>query len=99
MRCVLTIPFILSIGPVGYAAWPEFRGPSGQGIAGDAPVALRWSESQNITWKTALPGRGWSSPVIDGGLLWMTTALDDGRSLRVLAVEPKSGELKLDVEV
>lgn len=81
------------------AAWPEFRGPSGQGIAGDAPVALRWSESQNITWKTALPGRGWSSPVIDGGLLWMTTALEDGRSLRVLAVEPKNGELKLDVEV
>lgn len=62
-------------------------------------MALRWSESQNITWKTALPGRGWSSPVIDGGLLWMTTALDDGRSLRVLAVDPKSGELKIDTEV
>jgi outer membrane protein assembly factor BamB len=92
------VAFSLAAAP-GIAAWPEFRGPSGQGIAGDAAVALHWSESENIAWKTALPGRGWSTPVINGGLLWMTAAADNGRSLQVLAVDPKNGELKLNVEV
>jgi outer membrane protein assembly factor BamB len=57
--------------------WPEWRGPGGQGHA--APTAhppTRWSETEGVAWKTSIPGRGWSSPVIDGKQVWMTTALE-----------------------
>lgn len=57
--------------------WPEWRGPGGQGHA--APQArppLHWSETEGVIWKTPIPGRGWSSPVVGGKQLWVTTALE-----------------------
>lgn len=60
------------------ADWPQWRGPGAQGHAGaDARgLPLTWSEKENIAWKTPIPGRGWSSPVIEGDTIWMTTALE-----------------------
>jgi outer membrane protein assembly factor BamB len=55
--------------------WPQFRGPDGQGHAPACHIPAQWSETENVLWKTALPGRGWSSPVISGGVCWMTTAV------------------------
>lgn len=58
-------------------AWPQWRGPAGDGhapAAHDLPVT--WSETDNIAWKTPLEGRGWSSPVIGDGRIWMTTAVE-----------------------
>ena len=55
--------------------WPEWRGPGGQGYAASkAQPPTRWSETEGVVWKTAIPGRGWSSPVIDGNQIWLTTA-------------------------
>lgn len=82
--------------------WPQFRGPTGQGHAPDASVPLTWSETENIAWKTAVPGRGWSSPVIAGALVWLTTAVTDretGTSLRLLAYDTRRGGPAMDVEV
>src|SRR5690242_4233411 len=65
-------------------SWPEFRGPSGDGHANPASGAsiaglpLHWSETENIKWKTPLPYRGWSTPVIMAGQVWVTTATEDG---------------------
>ncbi len=64
---------ILSAAP---PEWPEWRGPGGQG---HAPLSARnlpttWSDTSNVVWKSVLPGRGWSSPVIDGNRIWVTTA-------------------------
>lgn len=57
--------------------WPQFRGPDGNGIATAAAVPLRFSESENIAWKTPVPGKGWSSPVVtDNGKIWLTTAIE-----------------------
>lgn len=56
--------------------WPQFRGPSGQGHATASGVPLTWSESQGVAWKTPIPGRGWSSPVIEGDEIWLTTAVE-----------------------
>jgi outer membrane protein assembly factor BamB len=78
--------------------WPHFRGPTQQGHA-SGKVPLTWSETENVKWKTALPGQGWSSPVIGEGRIWMTTALDGGKSLRALCVDLASGKLLHDVEV
>lgn len=56
--------------------WPEFRGPHGNGIAPKGPAPTRWSETENVTWKTLLPGKGWSSPVVADGQVWMTSAVE-----------------------
>ncbi len=96
---VLAIAMLLSGGNIQAADWRDFRGPGGQGhaVAHDLPVEL--GETTNLTWKTRLPGIGWSSPVVCAGQIWMTTATDDGHSLRVLCVDFNSGRLVHDIEV
>jgi outer membrane protein assembly factor BamB len=79
--------------------WPQFRGPTGQGIATARDVPLAWSETENIAWKAAVAGRGWSSPAIRGDVVWLTTALDEGHSLRAVALDRASGKTLHDVEV
>jgi outer membrane protein assembly factor BamB len=81
--------------------WRQFRGPTGQGIASGDGYPVEWSETKHIAWKTAVPGRGWSSPVIAHGRVWITTAVMDRRdaSLRLLAFDIASGHPALDVEL
>ena len=57
--------------------WPQFRGPDGQGhsVEDNAGLPLRWSETENVAWKVAVEGRGWSSPVVLGEQIWLTTSL------------------------
>lgn len=56
--------------------WPQWRGPDGQGRANVQALPTQWSEKDNIAWKTITPGRGWSSPVVWGGKVWITTAVE-----------------------
>src|SRR5512145_2414620 len=81
--------------------WPQFRGPGGQGHSEEQGLPVVWSESTNILWKVPVPGRGWSSPVVAGNRVWLTTAVPAGRetSLRVLAFDVSTGQQTLDVEV
>ena len=79
--------------------WPQFRGPDGQGHSSATGLPLQWSETTNIRWKVPIPGRGWSSPVLGGGQIWLTTALDDGHSLRALCLEQQTGKLIHNIEV
>jgi outer membrane protein assembly factor BamB len=61
------------------AGWMQWRGPFGTGVAAtDAP--LQWSDTENVTWKVAIPGRGHSTPVVVGDRLFLTTAVPTGRS-------------------
>lgn len=79
--------------------WPQFRGPDGQGHAVSANLPTRWSESENVTWKVAIPGEGHSSPVISGNQIWLTTAiarpLTDAEEKERLAKLKDSNGLKL----
>ncbi|MCP3959520.1 MAG: PQQ-binding-like beta-propeller repeat protein [bacterium] len=98
------VPVLLSLlyllfPTMAHAEWPQFRGPRGDGHSTATGLPLTWSEDDNVAWKVALPGRGFSSPVILEGKVWMTTALDDERSLRALAVDQASGEIVHDVEL
>lgn len=77
-------------------SWPDYRGPRHDGNAAEAALPLRWSEQENVRWKTAIPGRGWSSPVVDNGQVWMTAATADGRQLSAVAVDLESGEVLHD---
>jgi outer membrane protein assembly factor BamB len=82
------------------AGWPQFRGPDGQGHA-YGPMPTTWSESENIKWSVAIPGKGWSSPVILEGKVWLTTAVEKSgdQSLRVVAVDTESGKILHDIEL
>jgi outer membrane protein assembly factor BamB len=90
-------------GPV--KDWPEFRGPTGQGIASVEHAPLEWSDTRNVAWKQPIPGRGWSSPVLQGGRLYLTTAVSgnsDGsssHSLRTLCLDQATGKILWNVEV
>jgi len=79
--------------------WPEFRGPTGQGQSDERELPLVWSETKNVRWKTAIPGRGWSSPAIQGDRIWLTTAADEGKSLRAICVDRNTGAILQNVEV
>ena len=56
--------------------WPQWRGPEGQGHALVKSLPVKWSETENIAWKIITPGRGWSSPVVWAGKVWITTAIE-----------------------
>ena len=58
------------------AEWPQWRGPDGQGHATATGLPTTWSETSNVAWKAEIPGRGWSSPVIEGNQIWLTTAME-----------------------
>jgi outer membrane protein assembly factor BamB len=60
------------VGPVQAADWLQFRGPGGLGTAPDKNLAIRWSESSNVVWKTELPGSGSSSPIVVGQKIFVT---------------------------
>ncbi|HEX6884422.1 MAG TPA: PQQ-binding-like beta-propeller repeat protein [Planctomycetota bacterium] len=58
--------------------WPQYRGPDGTGVAPAAEVPMQWSATENLAWKVALPGQGWSQPVVVGGTVYVTTAVGEG---------------------
>src|SRR5437764_11787563 len=105
MRTTFLLLAFLALPDQSFAdlPWPQFRGPDGQGHGGAIGIPVTFGETENLAWKTLLPGQGWSSPVSDGRLLWMTTALDAnnpsgdgqalGKSLRALGVAVKTGRL------
>src|SRR5579871_3280784 len=60
--------------------WPQFRGPNLNPVGASAALPDTWSRTQNIEWTTEIPGRGWSSPVVTGGKVFLTTATTEGKS-------------------
>jgi outer membrane protein assembly factor BamB len=104
---LLVLLLIAGTAVLGQAEdWPQFRGPTGQGHATERGLPLEWSETKNIVWKTPVPGLGWSSPVVAGGRVWLTTVVESkerrGRvsaSLRALAFDEATGREVVNVEV
>ncbi|HEY0457168.1 MAG TPA: PQQ-binding-like beta-propeller repeat protein [Verrucomicrobiae bacterium] len=76
--------------------WPQFRGPDGNGLSDAKGLPVTWSEQKNIKWKTSIHGKAWSSPVILGNQVWLTTATADGKELFVLCVDRDSGKIVRD---
>ena len=58
--------------------WPQFRGPNASGVTSDANAPTSWSANENLLWQTDIPGAGWSSPIVIGDKLFVTTAVTDG---------------------
>jgi outer membrane protein assembly factor BamB len=110
VRRVLATAFVMAAlsGAAAHGQdWPQFRGPTGQGHADARGVPLQWSETQSVKWKVQVGGRGWSSPVVAQGRVWLTTSVEvpasererAGLSLRALAFDATTGKGVVDVEV
>jgi outer membrane protein assembly factor BamB len=100
-RGLLTLALVFAVGAgVRASDWPAFRGPTGQGHSDERDLPVEWSESRHVTWKVPVPGRGWSSPVVANGRIWLTTATRGPEaSLRLIAFDASTGETVLDREV
>jgi outer membrane protein assembly factor BamB len=82
--------------------WPQFRGPTGQGVSAATGVPLRWGHDKNVAWKVPVPGRGWSSPVLAGGKVYLTTGVSErggAVSLRALCLDAGEGNVLWNAEV
>ena len=96
----VALVMLLAVGSVVSLAaedWPSFRGPTGQGHSVEEGLPVEWSEDANVTWKSQVPGRGWSSPVVADGRIWITSG--ERGALRLLAYDTASGERLVDVDV
>jgi outer membrane protein assembly factor BamB len=87
--CLLAPIARISAGePRAEEAWPQWRGPLGSGVAPLAQPPVEWSERRNIRWKTALPGRGHSTPIVWGDSIFLTTAIPFGDPVKPRFVRP-----------
>jgi outer membrane protein assembly factor BamB len=95
----LTAAGLLAVLTTALAAdnWPEFRGPHGDGRSDAKNLPLTWSETQNVRWKTAIHDKGWSSPVVWGNQVWLTTATEEGDKCYAVAVDRDTGNVVHDV--
>jgi outer membrane protein assembly factor BamB len=94
---------LIVAGPLAVVAaaepWPAFRGPTGQGHSREIRLPVSWSATRDVLWKTPIPGESWSSPVVWGGRVFLTTARDEGRACHVLALDRRTGALLWDTLV
>src|SRR5688572_30652370 len=93
--------FVLAFGQLTTRAnWPEFRGPTGDGHVSaktqKVGLPLHWSETNNIKWKTEIPCKGISTPVIMDGRVWLTTATVDGHDFFAICVDAESGKVRFN---
>jgi outer membrane protein assembly factor BamB len=103
MRTKTLLTAVIVAGPlavaVGAEPWPGFRGPTGQGFSKEIRLPVSWSTTRDVIWKTPIPGESWSSPVVWGGRVFVTTARDQGRACHVLALDRRTGDVLWDTLV
>jgi outer membrane protein assembly factor BamB len=102
----LTALFVVALGAsVRAEDWPEFRGPTGQGLVSQGKLPTEWSDTKNVAWKQDIPGLGWSSPIVHAGRIYLTSSVpvanDDkvDQSLAALCLDAKSGKIVWQKEV
>jgi outer membrane protein assembly factor BamB len=94
---VMTLVFA---GSVFAENWPQFRGGTAQGISTEKNLPVAWSATENVLWKSEIPGGGWSSPAVWEDRIFLTaTTGDKGTSCHVLCLDGKSGQILWDKEV
>ncbi len=79
--------------------WTGFRGPTGQGHSTETGLPQQWSPTNHVAWKTATPGQGWSSPIVWGGRVFVTTTKENGTKCHVLCLDAGGGKILWDKPV
>ena len=83
MKLQRSLAVFLSLSSAAFSAepdWPQFRGPELNPVARNRALLDEWSRTTNVEWVTNVPGRGWSSPIVTGGKVFLTAAVTEGRS-------------------
>ncbi len=81
-RCFAALALILAaiLAAAGEQDWPQFRGPESNPVSVNPYLAEKWGKTENIEWSAEIPGRGWSSPIVAGDRVFVTTAVTEGKS-------------------
>jgi len=95
--CISIIVFNPIVVIAQQSNWTQFRGTNLDGISLDTEVPIVWSDTTNVLWKTQIRGKGWSSPVVYGDQVWVTTATVDGKEMSGVCVDFKSGKVLFDI--
>lgn len=77
--------------------WTSFRGPDLDGIARGHGYPVSWSDSAQVQWRVPVPGNGWSSPLVSGSQIWLTT--EENREMRALCYNWETGKLTQNILV
>ncbi|MBL7134008.1 MAG: PQQ-binding-like beta-propeller repeat protein [Phycisphaerae bacterium] len=91
--------FLIGMSAVVFAGaaladqWPAWRGPRGDGTSEEKNIPVRWSATENIAWRTAIPGKGHSSPVVWGDRIFVTTCNERTRQRTLLAIDRTTGKI------
>jgi outer membrane protein assembly factor BamB len=103
MRPTFLFAFVIAtpIATANAGDWPQFRGPTGDGHYVGPALPTEWGPDKNVAWKTPIPGRGWSSPIVWQGRIYLTTAVEQGPrySLQAVAVDGQTGKVLWQREV
>lgn len=101
MRSTITFLTILTLCSSAQADenWPSFRGPRANGHTDSTGLPTTWSETKNVRWKTPLHDLGWSSPVVWGDQIWVTTATADGKVDYAICVDKNTGKIIHDLKL
>ena len=83
----------------GASYWTRWRGPSGQGVVTGTGYVDTWSATENVKWRTTVPGSGHSSPVVWKDHLFLTTSRDAGTKVSMLAYNRRDGKLMWETPV
>lgn len=103
---LIALAFSLCIALVAAAHaedWRDFRGPTGQGLYDGKGLPIEWSTTKNVAWKQPIPGKGWSSPIVLDGRVYLTSAValtgSKDLSLKAMALDAESGKILWQTEV
>ena len=105
---ILAVAFIAALIPsyttlaeneVEEVYWNQFRGPNGDGKSAATDLPLKFSETQNVRWRIPIHDKGWSSPVVWGDQIWLTTGHEDGVELFAICVDRNTGKIIHDIKV
>ena len=101
-RSLITAYFLLSsavVVPTSAENWTRFRGANGQGVSAESNLPVEWSSTENVAWKTPIPGEAWSSPIVIENSVFLTTATEEGKVCRVICVDRIDGDVQWNKEV
>ena len=95
LAALLLLP-LSSLHAAGH--WPAWRG-DGTGVSDEKNLPVVWSETENVVWRTPLPGEGNSSPIVWGNRIFVTAALDEGAKRLVICLDARSGKVLWKTEL
>jgi len=94
MACRMAIVAAFTAFAVSLSAsdWPGWRGPHSDGVSDETGIPVRWSQTENILWKVPIPGRGYSSPIVWGDRIFLTTCEEKKLERLLLCLDRRDGK-------